>query len=424
MEVTNLRSVTGLFRLWSKLSEQEKKTICQTVVAVFESTPARPETIAQLVEALVASGERWTWPAHFRPCLDVPSTGGPCSLTTLLCPYLLAGAGFYVPKLGVPGTTAGAIDVLALMPSFRDSLDHNTMLETLVQSRVAHSLPHAQLTPADGFLFRFRKGSGKKSLAPLVIASILAKKLAVSCEAGAVDVRCGPMGNMGTTMAECESNAALFASTARLLGLRISCVLTDSKRASMNYVGRSESLAAFYTILTQSATGRSLTDHCDLCVQIASEAALAGGRADGLRTVRNSLLNGSAEASFLANLIAQGSSVGQLNEALGAFRSSQRIPILAKQHGYLNGVAFDRIARAINIVNKDHDDRVGVEILKDTGDFLAAGESVALLRVTAGIGRSEVHKLVNECSESFDLGDKPAVLSSETGVLSTIRSWE
>ena len=251
------------FRRWTNLIDRERSALCASVIAHFEENPFDCDAIARLAEALVASGERWVWPQGFRPCLDVPSTGGPCSLTTLLCPYLLAGAGFYVPKLGVPGTTAGAIDVLALIPHFRDSLDRLAMLKALEQSRVAHSIPNAQLAPADGFLFRFRKESGKKSLPPLVIASILAKKMAVSCEAGAVDVRYGPSGNMGSTRLECESNAALFASTARLLGIRISCVVTNSQAACVRFVGRSESLAALISILTRTAPDNSLKGHAD-----------------------------------------------------------------------------------------------------------------------------------------------------------------
>jgi thymidine phosphorylase len=423
----NVGRVTEPFYRWATLSPEEKKDLCDAVIVMFEKDGIDSSSVARLTEALVASGERWSWPDSFRPCLDVPSTGGPCSLTTLLCPYLLAGAGFYVPKLGVPGTTAGAIDVLGLIPSFRQSLDRAAMFEVLELSRVAHSLPNAQLAPADGLLFRLRKESGKKALPCLVVASILAKKIAVSCDAAAVEIRYGPSGNMGTTRTECEQSAELFVSTARLLGVRLSCVVTDARRASMHFVGRSESLAALYAILTRSATGRSLKEHTELCTEIAAEAVLAGNtmnREQARITIRDSLQSGSAEAAFRANIAAQGSSPAELTKTLDTYGSNEKISIPANRSGYLISIAFDRIARGINRINKEDGDRVGVEVVKQVGEYVEAGEVSALLRVRGEAALADIDKLVTECRQSFQISDRLAALSAGQAILSRAQSWE
>jgi thymidine phosphorylase len=427
-EPENVERVTGPFYRWATLSAEEKNELCDAVIVMFEKGGSDSSSVARLTEALVASGERWSWPNSFRPCLDVPSTGGPCSLTTLLCPYLLAGAGFYVPKLGVPGTTAGAIDVLALISSFRKSLDRAAMFEALEKSRVAHSVPNSQLVPADGFLFQFRKYAGKKSLSGLVVASILAKKMAVSCEAGAVDIRCGPSGNMGTTQTECELNAELLARTARSLGLRISAVVTDSKRSSIRFVGRSESLAALDAILTGSATDKSLNDHAELCIQIAGEAALAGRVTDTAATlgsIRGALKNGKADAAFRANLAAQGSGTNQLGEALKAYENTERVPILSGRTGYVNAVGFDRIARALNRVNKEeNNDRAGLEVLTGAGESVQRQQPIAMLRVRSPLSEEQIGQLLDECSQSFEISQEPAVSVAQSPILSLVRSWE
>lgn len=69
------------------------------------------EEVASLAVKMANSGA--LLPASPSATADVASTGGPSSLSTLICPLFLNLKGFTIPKLSVPGRPAGGIDVLA-----------------------------------------------------------------------------------------------------------------------------------------------------------------------------------------------------------------------------------------------------------------------------------------------------------------------
>ena len=79
-----------------------------------------PHEVASLATKLADSGS--SLPASAKATADIPSTGGPSSLSTLVCPLFLRLKGFVVPKLAVPGRPAGGIDVLATIPGYETDL--------------------------------------------------------------------------------------------------------------------------------------------------------------------------------------------------------------------------------------------------------------------------------------------------------------
>ena len=90
--------------------------------AIASGAPeASPEDLARLTEVLAGSGASIGKPADKR--IDVASTGGPGSLTTLLAPLAVAACGAHVSKIAVPGRPAGGIDTLGSITGFKVELD-------------------------------------------------------------------------------------------------------------------------------------------------------------------------------------------------------------------------------------------------------------------------------------------------------------
>ena len=76
---------------------------------------------------------------------DVASTGGPSSLSTVLCPLFLRAQGKIVPKLGIPGRPAGGIDTLGIIPGYETELSLSRVLQVLDTCGYAHFAAGTQI---------------------------------------------------------------------------------------------------------------------------------------------------------------------------------------------------------------------------------------------------------------------------------------
>jgi len=402
---------------WAKLFEVQKRALCHSIIDHFDKPVVDVGEIAALAEGFVASGDKWGWPSQLSPLVDVPSTGGPGSLTTLLCPYLLAANGCFVPKVSVPGSTAGAIDVLNLVRGFRCELSQSDMLRCLKFARIAHSSNTSSLAPADGYLFALRSEIGKKSIPALVIASLLSKKMAVSCEKAVVDVRCRHTGNLGIDRMTCILNSRLFATVAKNIGIELCCVVTDIDELRIPFIGRSESLFALERLL-------SVRHFCDLdiwllghlrtCIQIAAEALvtakLVEKTEEATARIETSLLSGKVKEVFLTHLRAQGAQEGSLEELLSSYASHPREAIVADRTGYLQQIDIEklcRILRSINGSRPNQNDRVGFQLLKRKGDAVKAGDPIISLRSDGSVVPNELHGAKIEVLRAMLIGEQP-----------------
>src|SRR5207244_3157806 len=113
-----MKSVLQLIEEVARLGTEQAMA---PLIASIGQNPWHAEDMCHLAEVLASSGVKLSFPSN-EATADVASTGGPGSLSTLLCPLYLRSRGFTVPKLGVPGRPAGGIDVLAQLRGYKVEL--------------------------------------------------------------------------------------------------------------------------------------------------------------------------------------------------------------------------------------------------------------------------------------------------------------
>ena len=161
-------------------------------MAVYFHGMTRAETVA-LTLATAASGTRLRWD-DLGPVVDKHSTGGIGDKVSLILAPILAACGAYVPMVSGRGLghTGGTLDKLDSIPGYdtAPSLEH---LRRAVRTAGCAIIGQtAALAPADRRLYAIRDVTATVESAPLIVASILSKKLAAGLDALVMDVKSAP----------------------------------------------------------------------------------------------------------------------------------------------------------------------------------------------------------------------------------------
>jgi len=363
----------------ARLAADASDAAMDDVILAGQRSDATDEEISVLAQVLAASGETRPRSDH-EIVADVASTGGPSSLSTLLCPLFLRCLGADVPKIGVPGRPAGAVDVMATIPGYRVILTRDEVAEVLAACGLAHVLATGRQAPLDGRLFARRRLKGATAVPALAIASLLSKKIAVGVRLVGLDVRIGPHGNFGDRWSDARENAQRFVRVASLLGIKAVCFLTNASTPSQPYIGRGEALLALAKLL-DGAADEWLNDHAFRCFLMA-------------RTVlgnRGAALPGKSELhrEFCSNLESQGSGFSQFLDRVSTVMQTKYTAVDAKDDGFFS-VDLQRLRQEIVAANERCGDEnavagrfadvAGVVLRKRPGTFVMKGDVLADVR--------------------------------------------
>ena len=354
------------------------------------------EEIAALAEEYARSGVRFDFGTM--PTADVASTGGPSSLSTLLTPLFLVQAGFFVPKLGVPGRPAGGVDALAQIPDYKICYEPHEIRQVVEACGYAHFISAGTFAPLDASTFGVRQALGAQAVPELVIASLLSKKLAVGINAVGLDVRIAPHGNFGQDFAAGKANAKRFVRVAQLLGIRALCILTDGTLPFQPFIGRGEALWAIEKILSGRADPW-LAAHTAQCSNMVKQLANAA-----LPTVL-------PVEQFRANVEAQRGDYAGFLEKVESVRSGHTYIFESESNGYVE-YDLEAIRSMITHSNSGHEslsrfpDFVGVRLAVPPGQFVERGTVV----MTARIDTETKEKIFQKLCQSVTMTSSPAMI--------------
>ncbi len=263
-----------------------------------------PDERVAFTAAMTRSGAVLEWDLD-RPVIDKHSTGGVGDKVSLMLAPILAACGGAVPMISGRGLghTGGTLDKLDSIPGYVTTPDLDRLRKVVADVGCAIVGQTAELAPADRRLYAVRDATGTVESIPLIVASILSKKLAAGLDALVMDVKVGS-GAFMSAREDADELALALVEVARGAGLPTVALLTDMDEVLGTTAGNAVEVRESIDYLTGAHREPRLHE-----VTIALAAALleSGGLAgDGRAAAEQALESGAAAEKFAAMVAALG----------------------------------------------------------------------------------------------------------------------
>jgi pyrimidine-nucleoside phosphorylase len=304
-----------------------------------------------LMRAMRDSGDVLRFPADPRPLVDKHSTGGIGDKVSLPLAPLLACLGFRVPMISGRGLgiTGGTLDKLDSIPGFQSLPSTQRIVEIVQTVGCVICGQTASMVPADKALYALRDATATVPSIPLIVASILSKKLAESLEALVLTVKFGVAAFMPTLERAHELAQALVA-MANESGVKTRALLTDMHiplgRSAGNWLEVRESV--------ECLEGRGPKDLRELVLACAAHLLVQTGKAKtldaALQQAADCLASGKPREKWNEMLAAQGADLPAFDRKLALEHTA---PVVVELKAPASGYISRCDARIIGEVVRD-----------------------------------------------------------------------
>ena len=265
--------------------------------AVVLKGMTRDERVA-LTGAMMRSGEvlDWSDAGLPGPALDKHSTGGVGDKVSLLLGPMIAACGGAVPMISGRGLghTGGTLDKLESIPGYLTTPDPERLRAAVRNAGCAIIGQTGDLAPADRRLYAIRDATATVESLPLIVASILSKKLAAGLDALVMDVKAGS-GAFMTGVDAARELAQAIVDVAAGNGLPARALITDMDRVLGRTAGNALEVREAIDHLTGAASDPRLVEvTVELCRELLALGGLEG------RDPAEALSGGAAAERFAA----------------------------------------------------------------------------------------------------------------------------
>jgi len=328
-------------------------------------------------------------------CVDKHSTGGIGDTTTLVVGPIVAACGVKMAKISGRGLgiTGGTIDKLESIPKFNVNLTEKQFKEGLKTIGFVNSSQTSNLVPLDKIVYNLRNNSGTTESIPLIVSSIMSKKIASGADIILIDVKVGK-GALIKTKKDAELMSKWMKEIGKRYNKKVVTLITDMNIPLSNCIGNA--LEVEEAIHTLKGDKNRLYEVSKEIASILISLAKKVTMSEAEEMVDEVIRNKKAYNKFLEFVRFQGGDIKKL-------KIDAKVKVVkAEKAGILKTINAEKIgmlslklgAGKINDKQKI-DYSAGVKLYKNVGDKVKVGEILATLYTNKNI------KLSNEDINCF-----------------------
>ena len=344
-----------------------------------------------LTAAMLDSGERFDFTGIASPKADKHSTGGVGDKTSLIIAPVVAACGASVPMISGRGLghTGGTLDKLESIAGYNVNLSTAEFKGIVAKCGFAMAGQTKEIVPADKKLYALRDATATVESIPLIVASIMSKKLAENLDALVLDVKTGS-GAFMKDSEDAEKLAAALVETGIAFGVKTEAVISDMNQPLGKFVGNALEVYECVKILRNESDAQ-MSATLELSIELAARMLVLCGIGEDIQDsrfkIQNSLDSGAALEKFRQNIGCQNGDA-HICDAPEILLDGNLIEVAVKaeKNGFINQINTLTIGGCISKIGGGRikvedaiDYAVGFRCERQLGDEVKASETLGVI---------------------------------------------
>ncbi len=336
--------------------------------------------------------------------VDKHSTGGVGDTTTLILAPLAAACGATVAKMSGRGLghTGGTLDKLESIPGLSVSLSKEAFIAQLNHIGCGVIGQTGDLVPADKVLYALRDVTGTVDCVPLIVSSILSKKIAAGADVVMLDVKTGS-GALMPTLSQSVDLARQMVKIGNRTKRKFLAMVTDMDQPLGLYIGNALEVEEAILVLRGQADGKLMELSLLLCAHMLWGAGLVETVDAGLALAREKLRDGSALHKLGDMIEAQGGD-RNVTRQLGLLPHADHIlQVHATRSGHVQAMKTSEIGNAAKALGAGRerkedliDPAAGLVMRVRVGDWVEKGDLLYEIHATGQRGVKEARAMMKD----------------------------
>ncbi len=380
------------------------------LMAVFFQGLSYNETL-YLTDSMLRSGKQVVVRAE-GTLVDKHSTGGIGDKVSLVIAPVLAELGFKAPLLAgrALGFTGGTIDKLE-STGMKVELSDDEISKVTERFGFSISAQTPEIAPADRKIYALRDATATVESIPLIVSSILSKKLAVNTEAIVFDVKVGS-GAFMKTMEKAKALAEGLVQVSKLYGKRAGALITEMSQPLGLFAGNALEVREAADALSgtvQEDLLEVVSSLVGLLYELTEKGSFNKGKFDAEEVIKN----GKALKRFTEWVEFLG---GNPYPEIRAKRFVVKSPV----GGYVSGIDGEQLGWLIvemgggrKRAEDQIDYSVGLAFFKKIGDRVEKGEPIGEIYYNSGDIKALSEKFLRAFNFSQEEVKKPELIKEK-----------